>query len=70
MSPEQKQLVEFAIQDLVAEIVKHNELSPEDAIDRLYHSRFFEHLTNPATGLYREGPDYLYSSFVRAEGQC
>ena len=69
MSPEQKQLVEFAIQDLVGEIVERRGLSPEDAIDRLYHSRFFEHLTNPATGLYREGPDYLYSSFVEADGQ-
>ena len=53
MSPEQKQLVEFAIQDLVAEIVKQNGLSPEDAIDRLYHSRFFEHLTNPGRAGYR-----------------
>ncbi len=69
MSPGQKQLVEFAIQDLVAEIVKRNGLSPEDAIDRLYHSRFFEQLINPDSGLCREGPEYLYSSFLKSEGR-
>ena len=62
MSPEQKQLIEFAIQDLVAEIVKRDNLTPEAAMDFLYHSQFFLQLTNPDTGLYREGAEYLYQS--------
>lgn len=66
MSSEQKQLIEFAIQDLVAEIVKRENKTPEDAMDYLYHSRFFEQLTNPDTGLYRESAEYLYQSFKDA----
>ena len=63
MSSEQKQLLEFAIQDLVAEIVRREGLSPEMAMEKLYHSPFFAQLTNPATGLYRESAEYLYQSF-------
>ena len=63
MSPEQKQLIEFAIQDLVAEIVKRENLEPEIAMESLYHSRFFAQLTNPDTGLYHEGAEYLYRCF-------
>lgn len=66
MSPEQKQLMEFAIQDLVAEIVKRRDRTPEDAMDCLYHSRFFALLTNPETGLYRESVEYLYQCFVES----
>ena len=63
MSSEQKQLTEFAIQDLVAEIVSREGLAPEPAMDLLYHSRFFAQLTNPDTGLYRESVEYLYQCF-------
>ena len=64
MSTEQKQLMEFAIQDLVAEIVKRENLTPEDAMDKLYHSHFFAQLTNPETALYREGAEYLYQCLL------
>lgn len=63
MSSEQKQLIEFSIQDLTAEIVRHENKSPEDAMDVLYHSPFFLKLTNPDTGLYRESAEYLYHCF-------
>ena len=63
MSPEQKQLIEFAIQDLVAEIVKQENQEPEVAMESLYHSRFFAKLTNPDTGLYHDGAEYLYHCF-------
>ena len=64
MSVEQKQLIEFAIQDLVAEIARREGLSPEVAMDKLYHSDFFSKLNNPATGLYSESGGYLYAMFV------
>ena len=60
MSPEQKQLTEFAIQDLVAEIVNRENIEPEAAMESLYHSSFFAQLINPDTGLYRESAEYLY----------
>ena len=63
MSPEQKQLTEFAIQDLVAEIVKRKSIEPEAAMELLYHSKFFAQLTNPDTGLYHESAEYLYRCF-------
>ena len=63
MSPEQKQLTEFAIQDLVAEIVKRENCRPEDAMGELYHSRFFQKLLDPDSALYRESAEYLYRCF-------
>lgn len=63
MSVEQKQLIEFAIQDLVGELVAREGLSVEEAMDKVYHSRFFTKLTDAATGLYRESGGYLYVSF-------
>ena len=67
MSPEQKQLLEFAIQDLVAEIVRREGMLPEEAMDALYHSRFFAQLTDPDTGLYRESAGYLYQCLKEGE---
>ena len=64
MSVEQKQLIEFAIQDLVAEIVRREGLSPEAAMDKLYHSELFAKLNNPETGLYSESGGYLYAMLV------
>ena len=63
MSSEQKQLIEFSIQDLVREIVERESRSPEEAMDVLYHSPFFTKLTNPDTGLYRESAEYLYHCY-------
>ena len=63
MSSEQKQLIEFSIQDLTAEIVRYENKSPEDAMDVLYHSPFFSKLIDPDTGLYRENAEYLYHCF-------
>lgn len=63
MSSEQKQMLEFAIQDLIAQIVDKESLSPEGAMDALYHSPFLLKLNDPATGYYREGAEYLYSKY-------
>ncbi len=62
MSAEVRQLIEFAIQDLVAEIVSREGIPIEEAMDALYHSPFFKKLIDPATGLYRESGEYLYAS--------
>jgi len=62
MSAEVRQLIEFATQDLVAEIVAREGLPLEAAMDKLYHSAFFKQLTNPGFGLYREGGEYLYQA--------
>jgi len=64
MSAEVKQLIEFAVQDLVAEIVEREGLSLEAAMAKLYHSSFFAQLQDPSTGLYREGGEYLYHAMT------
>lgn len=63
MSAEVKQLVEFATQDLVAEIVEKECLSISKAMEQLFHSSFFQQLTNPDFGLYRESGAYLYEAY-------
>ena len=44
------------------DLVKRENMAPDMAMDYLYHSRFFEKLTNPDTCLYRESAEYLYHS--------
>jgi len=66
MSAEVEQLIEFATQDLVAEIVEHEGLSTEAAMDKLYHSAFFRQLNDPDSGLYHDGGEYLYQSMLNA----
>lgn len=63
MSVEQKQLIEFAIQDLVGEVSEKEGLSIADAMDVVYHSDFFRKLIDASTGLYRESGGYLYACF-------
>ena len=47
MSAEVKQLIEFATQDLVAEIVENEGLTIPKAMDELFHSRVFKQQSNP-----------------------
>lgn len=60
MSDKQKQLMEYAAQDLIAMLVEREHLSIEDAMQRFYHSKFYEKLLDSETGLYLEGSEYLY----------
>lgn len=66
MSSEQKQLLEFAIQDVVVQIATKESLPPEVAMDTLYHSTFFKMLNDTETGLYRESAEYLYRKYKSA----
>ncbi len=63
MSTEQKQLVEFATQDLVAQIVAKEGVSMSVATDRLHGSLIFNKVNDVTTGLYRESPEYLYQIY-------
>ena len=60
MSIKQKQLMEYATQDLVAMVVEREGLSIQDAMGVVYHSRLHEKLHDVETGLYLEGSEYLY----------
>ena len=60
MSIKQKQLIEYATQDLVAMLVEREGLSIQGAMSVVYHSRLHEKLLDVETGLYLEGSEYLY----------
>ena len=60
MSVKQKQLIEYATQDLVSMIVEREGKSIQNAMETVYHSRLHEKLLDVDTGLYLEGSEYLY----------
>lgn len=67
MSIKQKQLIEYAQQDLVAMLVERKNLAPQKAMEVVYHSKLLEKLQNIETGLYLEGSDYLYDLLMEEE---
>lgn len=67
MSDKQKQLMEYVTQDLITMLVARRHLSIEEAMQRVYHSKFYEKLLNPETGLYLEGSEYLYGVMAEME---
>lgn len=68
MSIKQKQLMEYATQDLVAMLVEREGLPVLDAMSVVYHSDLHKKLLNVETGYYLEGSEYLYS-ILREEMQ-
>ena len=61
MSIKQKQLIEYAVQDLVAMLVERRGLVIQEAMQTVYRSRFHAKLQDVETGLYLEGSEYLYT---------
>lgn len=60
MSELQKSLLDIATGNLCSWIVKKERLPVREAMRIVYASALYEKLQNPETGLYREGPAYLY----------
>lgn len=58
MSIKQKQLIEYAIQDLVAMLVERRGMAIQEAMQTVYRSRFHAKLQDVETG------------FARASFQC
>ena len=61
MSSHFQYLKEGLVADLVNQVMVDYHLDIEKAIDVVYSSDLFEKLSNPATGLYKQGPAYVYS---------
>ena len=49
-----------AISRLVEKVMKEEGLPLADALRKVYDSKFFGQINDPETGLYREGPVFLY----------
>lgn len=60
MSTEQNYLFEAATTDLSARVMEEEGVSLKEALRIVYGSNLYQKLQNPAMGLYREGPVYLY----------
>ena len=60
MSAEQKYLFEAATADLSTRVMEEEGVSLKDALRIVYGSALYQKLQNVETGLYREGPVYLY----------
>lgn len=61
MSVKQRQLIEYALQDIVALLVERQGLATQTAMDIAYHSSLYGKLQDVETGLYLEGSEYLYN---------
>ena len=66
MSEHFQYLKEGLVADLVNQVMEDFHLDMEKALDVVYSSALFEKLSNPETGLYKQGPVYVYS-FLKEE---
>ncbi len=64
MSNVKKQLIEYAIQDIVEMIANDQHVELEDAMDYFYESEVFDKLQDVRTGLYRESSAYIYDLYI------
>lgn len=55
-----RQLRRSAIVQLIEQVMKEEGVSLSDAVKVVYSSRLYGLIEDEATGLYREGPVYLY----------
>ena len=55
-----RQLTRSAISRLVEKVMKEEGLPLADALRKVYDSKLFGQINDPETGLYREGPVFLY----------
>ena len=68
MSSEQVILLDGATSDLVECIVRYENVTMSDAFDLVYSSKLYRKMEDPQTGLYREGPVYLYDMLCEERG--
>ncbi|MDO5012644.1 MAG: hypothetical protein Q4E56_03990 [Pseudomonadota bacterium] len=68
MSTEQEYLFEAATADLSARVMEEEGVSLKDALRIVYGSALYQKLQNVGTGLYREGPVYLYDMLCEERG--
>ncbi len=61
---EKKQLIEYAIQDIVEMISKDQNVEYDEAMNFFYESEVFDKLQDVETGLYRESSAYIYDLYI------
>lgn len=67
MTAVQKQLIEYAIQDVLLLIMQERRLTWDVAMKVFYESWVFEKLNDVETGLYLHSPGYIYELLKEEE---
>ena len=68
MSELQKNLFDIATGNLCAWVAEKEGLAIKEALRIVYTSKLYEKMQDPETGLYREGPAYLYDMLAEERG--
>lgn len=68
MSELQQDLFDVATGNLCAWVAEREGLSIKDAMRIVYSSALYQKLQDAETGLYREGPAYLYGMLAEERG--
>ena len=68
MSELQKNLFDIATGNLYAWVAEKEGLEIKEAMRIVYSSKLYEKLQDSETGLYREGPAYLYDMLAEERG--
>ena len=68
MSELQKELFDIATGNLCAWVAEKESLTIKESMRIVYSSGLYEKLQDPETGLYREGPAYLYDMLCEERG--
>ncbi|MCD8048646.1 MAG: hypothetical protein LUG52_03435 [Clostridia bacterium] len=63
MTNEQREMIEYTTQDIIAYIIEDEGFDMDKAMDMFYTSKTFEKLTDVETGLYLDGSAYVYERF-------
>lgn len=68
MNSDQQLLFEGATADLIDYVMRYEGVELRPAINVVYRSKLFKKLEDVETGLYREGPVYLYDMLCEERG--
>ena len=68
MNDDQKSLFDGATSDLIDYVMRYERLPMQKAAKVVYGSKLHSKMENPLTGLYREGPVYLYDMLCEERG--
>ena len=68
MNADQQILFDYATTDLIDYVMRYERKPMSTAMSIVYGSKLQRKLEDPGTGLYREGPVYLYDMLCEERG--
>lgn len=60
-------MIEGMTADLIRLVMKREDLSIQDAFDKVYNSQTYKNLLNPLSQLYYQSPGYVYAQICEEE---